>query len=61
MESVQYCIERDEHLIEKIAEAINTVLNQESLWREKASVAQKYICENYNEKKFYDNFISLLN
>ncbi|MCD7790728.1 MAG: glycosyltransferase family 4 protein [Bacteroides thetaiotaomicron] len=53
-------LERDEYLIEKMAEAINTVLNQESIWREKARVAQRIICGNYNEKKFYDSFISLL-
>ncbi|MBO5468873.1 MAG: glycosyltransferase family 4 protein [Lachnospiraceae bacterium] len=51
---------RNENIIDNMKKAINEVLNNPVLWKEKAKEAQKYVSENFETAKFYNDFYEKL-
>ena len=53
-------LDRNEHLVDNIRDAVNEVLDNSNLWEEKAKRAQKYVSENFGNINFYNNFCKTL-
>lgn len=51
---------RDSQIIDKIKEAMETVLNDLDVWKDKAQIAQIEVRKKYDEAVFYKNFMDAL-
>ena len=53
-------LERDENLVQNIAESINMVLANEEEFRRKAHQASLYVKEHFSKEVFYNTFVKVL-
>lgn len=49
----------DLNLPQKINNALDQVLANLDLWREKSKLAQEYVKNNFSEKRYYDEFVNI--
>lgn len=50
-------VNRDERIVENLVAAINEVLDNPSMWSEKAIKSAAYVRENFSEEVFYEQFV----
>ena len=54
-----FMLDRDEYLIDNIAEKIEAIAEDLPAWKKKGEKAAQYIVANYSEEKYFDNFVKI--
>ena len=54
-----FMLDRDEYLIDNIAEKIEVIAEDLLAWKKKGEKAAQYIVDNYSEEKYFDNFVKI--
>lgn len=60
-EEFGFMLNRDEYLVDNIADKIQSIANDLSTWEKNGIEASKYIINNYSEEKYFQNFVDLIN
>lgn len=53
-------LDRDYNLANKLTESISSILDNYAVWKKKAAIAQKRVCENYDTVNYYNDFYTAM-
>ena len=59
-EDLAILLEKNEKIVDSIANSIDEVLENKGIWKLKAQKMQREIVEQFNEEKYFDNFSKII-